>query len=120
MIHLPTLDAMQLAIRSAVCPGCFRCPAELRVLRDGTPRPCEADCSIFGNLAQVREIAGRVREGLLGPYRSALRELICQNCEASLGDHGSCNERTARACPLSRYLSQVIDALDALPRAQPA
>lgn len=119
MSHVPPLDSMQAAIRHAVCPQCFRCPDQTRQVQgSGLPRRCEGDCPIFRNLPQLREIAGRAHEGYLYPYLPAIRDLVCQNCEAPLSVDGVCNDRIARACPLNQYLQQVVQALDALPRVQ--
>lgn len=105
---------MRSAIRMAVCPVCFVRPAGSEKLGDRR-RECEGECAIFANLAQLREMAGRVHAGQLRPYQSALHEMLCGQCECEAAG-ASCDNSGARQCPLNRHLREVVGALDDLCR----
>lgn len=112
MRDLPELSAMKSAIRTRVCPICFIRPAGSDDLGD-VPRECEAECGIFANLGNLRDIAGRVPQGRLQPYQAAVHELVCARCE-NLAAGDMCCSDSARQCPMNRHVRDVVKALDAM------
>ncbi len=114
MQRLPETDLAQRAIRSSVCTQCFKRPMGSERLGPQRPRVCEAQCTIFINLPRLQEIAAQIHDPTMGPYETALRDLICQQCAASPTSGDYCEERRTVQCPLARYAPVVIDTLEKL------
>ena len=116
MQHLPSLVVMQRAIRHNVCTQCFLRPSGSEKLGSDQPRACEPDCQIFVNLPRLREIAGSVDSPTLGAYEHAIKEVVCQRCQADETSGDFCAERTTRDCPLARYMGDVVSTLGKIPQ----
>ena len=114
MQNVPPLELMKRAVRARVCPQCSQRPPGSESLGPHVPRSCEPECTIFVHLPAIRDIAAQTNRPSLGPYEHAVRELICQTCEASPTAGDFCDGRSTRSCPLSRYLGDVIETLEAV------
>lgn len=114
MQRLPETDVAQRAIRSRVCVQCFKRPFGSERLGPQRPRACEGECTIFSNLPRLQEIAAQIHDPTMGPYETAIRDLVCQRCAASPTSGDYCEERRTVQCPLARYAPVVIDALEKL------
>ncbi len=112
MQHLPTLEVMKRGLRAEVCPQCSQREPAGGDWPFDEPRPCEPGCTIFLNLPRLRLIVHRIHSESLAPYEDAMRELICQSCQSHHTAGDFCAPRATRQCPLSRYASLVVDALE--------
>jgi|GEM_PF-2177895 len=116
MQHLPQLEVMQRMIRSTVCTQCTDRPAGSDHWAPTRERPCQAQCTIFINLPEIRRIVQNTAADTLGPYEKAIGELVCQECDSSPSAGDFCGDRSVRRCPLSRHMNLVIDALERTPQ----
>ena len=114
MQHLTPLDVAQRALRARICRECFKRLPGSETLGPNEARSCEPECTVFLHLPRILEIAAEVRDPTLGPYDHAVRELICQVCNASPTSGDYCSERSTVNCPLARYLGEVVDTLESL------
>ncbi len=117
MLHAAAMEVARRAMRARICPECTDRPAGSESDGPDTPRSCEGECTIFINLSKVRDIVHDVSDPSVGPYERAARELVCLQCDARPTSGDFCDGRTTQACPLSRYLAEVVDTLERLPKA---
>ncbi len=114
MQRLPEMELAQRAIRTRVCTQCFKRPVGSERLSADRPRVCEGECTIFLNLPKLQQIAESIHDATMGPYESAMRDMVCQECAASPTSGDYCEERRTVQCPLARYAPVVIETLERL------
>lgn len=114
MQQLSALDVARRALRARICPTCSDRPPDSEQLGPAVARSCESRCTIFMHLPLLCEIASRVAGDTMAPYERAAREIICQTCDATPSGGDYCADRSSRKCPLSRYMGEVVETLEAL------
>ena len=111
MQHKPTLEVMQRGIRAEICPDCHLRPPGSETMRPSQPRSCEPQCTIFGNLHKLQQIADQYDDPTISSYQRAMNELICTECDANPTSGDYCSDRTTQYCPLARYAGSVVSVL---------
>lgn len=110
MQHNPIDEVARRAVRAVACTQCYQRPAGSEALGPEVPRACEATCPLFLHLPTLVRLApGLTAEP--GAVDRALQASVCRTCRLSLTAGEYCAEFAARACPLSRYGSDVLTAL---------
>ena len=116
MKHAATLDIISRAIRAKVCTKCCQRPPLSEEWEPHWKRPCEGSCAIFLNLPRLTQIVAQVKDTHLDAYESAVRNSVCQRCTLTPTAGDYCIEQFTRACPLSRYLGDVVQVLSKVPQ----
>jgi len=114
MQHLKNMELFERAIRLEVCTKCYQRPPGSETLSPAKPRECQGKCSIFRNLPRLAGIALRNDSNELSVYENGVRGLICKVCTLvpSAGEY--CGDKLDRTCPLSRYLGDVVVAIQSV------
>ena len=90
-----------------------------RVCKVCTERTAEGDCGlpagvvcpIKQHLPRIVDVVHSVPGGMIKRYVPHLREHVCKRCPNLMPD-GSCPVRKNIDCPLDRYFSLVVDAIE--------
>ncbi|MCC6581285.1 MAG: hypothetical protein IT440_12690 [Phycisphaeraceae bacterium] len=113
MLNLPRSQVIERAVRQRICTQCFNRPEGSETLGPDEPRPCQPNCTIFINLPRLVDVTQRVHSPSMSPYERVVGNEICETtCEASATSGDYCGERTTRACPLSRYMREVLETIE--------
>jgi hypothetical protein len=117
MQKLAIIDVVSRGIRVKVCPQCYQRPAASENWGPLHPRACEGTCTIFQNLPRLVGISSFVQDPKLGAYEDAVLTHVCGHCSVPTAGE-FCVAHASRTCPLSRYLSDVLDVLNKIPHHQ--
>ena len=117
MQHEQVIEVMRRAVRTRICPNCFK----RQPFPDGSdcdePRPnesrnCEPECNIFRNLTALRKLAVQSSRSDRFDYEHEIQNAICQNCTATATSGDYCQDRSTRDCVLARHALQVGEILE--------
>jgi len=117
MQHEKLLEVIRRAVRTEICPTCFK----RGPLEDGTnsttPSPqiarrCEPTCNIMLNLRPLQKLAQQSLHDDDLSLEDLILQNICQKCESDTTSGDYCRDRTTRECPLSRYAFDVMNILE--------
>ena len=110
MRHLAITDVALRLVRKVACTQCDQRPTGSAALGPEVSRACEVTCPLFLHLPALVRLAGEVGDAS-GACDAVLKESVCGGCRLSPTAGEFCAEYSARACPLSRYGADVLDAL---------
>ena len=122
MQHDRVLEIMRRAVRTEICPECFRREPFVDDQDSTTPSPhksrcCEPTCSIMINLRKLKKLAERSIYDSKISLEDEILHRICEKCESDETSGDYCRERTSRQCPLSRYAFDVENLLERVVKA---
>ena len=110
MRHLPILDVSRRLVREMACVRCSDRPPGSETLGPEVVRPCEGACPLFVHLPRLVQLAGEIGDGP-GACDAAVVTSVCADCRMRPSSGDFCADFSARTCPLSRYSSEIIGAL---------
>ena len=114
MQHLNNYELFERAVRARVCTKCYQRPSGSETESPATPRVCQDGCAIFMNLPRLIGIAKGTNESSISAYEREVQEHVCSACNVSASAGDYCAENLARTCPLSRYLADVVQAIESV------
>ena len=102
MQHANLIVQAQRAVRSTICPQCWKRPLGSEHTDPMTIRSCEPGCTIFLNIPRLLGIA---KHDPTQPfvYENRIRNIVCSVCSATPTAGDFCEQDMSRTCPLSRY-----------------
>jgi hypothetical protein len=112
-----TDDVLRRAVRGRVCPRCYQRPKGSDFDPPHVARNCEPMCPIFLNLPRLAEVAAVCASAPVAFERS-VKDLVCARCTLAPSSGEYCAEYMARTCPLSRYVRDVLELIDAVQAAR--
>ena len=112
MQRVATIELLRRAVRFVACSRCHKPRHEGRSVAPHVARPCEGECTIFGNLPKLAKIAHDNAGDRCAPIERQMQEQICLNCHARASVDNDCKRRATRDCPLSVYLLDVIEPIE--------
>jgi len=117
MQHENVLEMMRRAVRTEICPTCFKREPFADGSNPTSPRPrearrCEESCNIFRNLPSLKKIAQQSARDPSVSLEDELMNRICLHCDTSESAGDYCVDRTNRQCPLARYSFDVVELLE--------
>ena len=92
MQHLSSLELMNRAVRSQVCPHCHHRPKGSESMTPAEPRSCEPTCAIFLNLPKLEAIAAK-HPNEPGEYEKAIKTWVCADCKLTSSSGEYCGAR---------------------------
>ena len=110
MQHLSINDVAHRLVRQVACVGCSQRPRGSEALPPAIPRACEPTCPLFAHLPGLMSLVRQVGDRP-GDCERAVFGNICSGCRLKPTAGDFCADYAARECPLSRYSSDVVAAL---------
>lgn len=114
MQHVDSFEVIRRALRARICPKCPQRPEGSDSLGPLEARSCEPACTIFGNIRPLRGMALQFAGDRLAGYEQAIRDCVCQHCQATPTAGDFCSERLTRTCPLSLFGREVLSIIETL------
>ena len=115
MRYLPISDVTRRVVREVACMRCSDRPPGSEALGPEVVRPCEGGCPLFFHLPALVRLAREVGDEP-GACESAVAKHVCDGCQLRQTHGDFCADFLARTCPVSRYSSDVVVALQRLAR----
>ena len=115
MRHLPISDVTRRLVREVACRRCSDRPPGSEALGPEVARSCEGGCPLFFHLPTLLRLAWGVGDEP-GACEAAVVNQVCAGCRLRPTHGDFCADFFARTCPLSRYSSDVVGALQRLAR----
>lgn len=103
---------LQRAVRARVCRYCFRRAGPLHWVGPELSRPCEPECQVFQHLSALASIAEDCEVEQPNRLEERVVAEVCEECGISPSPGANCPNRAARICPLSRYATRALLAME--------
>ncbi|CAN5520040.1 hypothetical protein BH10PLA1_BH10PLA1_07590 [soil metagenome] len=114
MCTLTSNQTIRQSLRAHVCVACDDRPEGSATWRSNIQRPCEDQCTIFGNLHRLEQLVSNAEGDPHVDLHQEVREAICLNCH-SCKSEGRLGERDANCtCPLKMNQDKVTGLLQTL------
>jgi hypothetical protein len=110
MRNLPLNEVARRLTRELACVRCHQRPPGSEMLGPEVSRACELDCPLFVHLPRLMALSGRVGDRP-GDCEVAVRTTVCGACRMRPTSGEFCADYDNRACPLSRYVGDVVAGL---------
>ena len=110
MQHLPLIQVAHRLAREVACVECYQRPHGSEALGPEVARTCEGSCPLFAHLPALAALAATVGDRP-GDCERRVKESVCTACRLSPTAGEFCTDYATRTCPLSRYSTHVLAAL---------